>query len=107
VLKGYLPFDSLDHSTWTPVFMAVVSDNHYDESKQMLESLLQHYPASKIIYFDAGLKDEQAAEVIQFKNVEYRRFNFSAYSAHVYHLKTYAFKGFFAIFLKTILPIIE
>jgi hypothetical protein len=88
--------------------MTVVSANHYEESKPMIKQLLKHYPNSKIIYFDAGLTDKQAAELINFTNVEYRRFNFTAYSAHVYQLKTYAFKGSFAIVsLKTILPITE
>jgi hypothetical protein len=42
--------------------MTVVSENHYDESIPMLGTVINEYPGSKVIYFDAGLKEQQVSK---------------------------------------------
>ncbi|KAI6183476.1 Protein of unknown function DUF1647 domain containing protein [Aphelenchoides bicaudatus] len=85
-------FETLNATTWVPIFMTVVSSNHYKESRPMLGTIMNEYPSAKVIYFDAGLTDQQAEEIQKWGNVDYRKFNFSIYPAHVPNLKTYAFK---------------
>lgn len=49
----------MNASTWVPVFMTVVSENHYKESQPMVGTVMNEYPGSKVIYYDAGLTEKQ------------------------------------------------
>ena len=45
------------------VFLTATSWNHYKESLAGVASVLEYFPKNKIMYYDLGLKKEQANEV--------------------------------------------
>jgi hypothetical protein len=48
-------YDRLDDS-WKPTFVSSIASNHFKEGRKMVQSIANHYPDSKIILFDIGLK---------------------------------------------------
>ncbi|KAI6171814.1 hypothetical protein M3Y98_00904100 [Aphelenchoides besseyi] len=77
---------------WIPIFVTPCSSNHFNESRVMVKVIRETYKNAKIVYYDIGLTAEEVDEVQSWCNVEYRKFNFSAFPSHVSSLKSYAFK---------------
>ena len=72
-----------------------ISDNHFEESKGMLASVIRCLPHNKLILYDIGLSDENRKELKEmFNSIEMRQFPFENYS-HLPHVKdphSYAWK---------------
>ncbi|CAD5220065.1 unnamed protein product [Bursaphelenchus xylophilus] len=86
---------------WIPVFGSAASSDHFPELRNLVLDVRKRVPNSKIIIYDLGLKQTEADEVKSWCNVEYRKFEFKKYPAHVRHLKNYAFKLVIAEILQT------
>ena len=75
------------------VFVSALSDNHFEEAKEMLRTVTECLPETTIIIYDLGLsKLFQNSISAYYKNVKLRRFPFYAYPPHVSSLQTYAWK---------------
>ena len=68
------------------------SSNHYEEFKGNIEHFSEHFPGTKVIFYDLGLDDSQVSKVKTLSFVVYRKFNFDAYPPHVRNLHNYAWK---------------
>ncbi|KAI6190410.1 hypothetical protein M3Y97_00114700 [Aphelenchoides bicaudatus] len=77
---------------WKPVFVTSMSSGHFSEGRKLAKSIADHYPDSKIVIFDIGLKSDEVEELKEWCNVVYKQFNFDQLPPHVKILKTYAFK---------------
>ena len=89
------PIESIDAKT--PFFDLVApvtacSSNHYGEFKSHIEDFRKNFPGKKCFFYDLGLSDEQINEVKNMPDLEYRKFDFSAYPEHVHKLTNYAWK---------------
>lgn len=89
------PIESIDAKT--PFFDLVApvtacSSNHYGEFKPHIEDFRKNFPGKKCFFYDLGLSDEQINEVKNMPDLEYRKFDFSAYPEHVHKLTNYAWK---------------
>ena len=75
------------------VFVSALSDNHFEEAKEMLRTVTECLPETTIIIYDLGLSRYiQNSISAYYKNVKLRRFPFYAYPPHVSSLQTYAWK---------------
>ena len=92
--------DSVGRNTITSfmqrlVTVTAISDNHFDESQDMLHSVKRCLPNNKVILYDLGLSDTNKRRIEElYKNVEIRPFPFWNYEnlPHVRNLLTYAWK---------------
>ena len=62
------------------VYFAAISDNHFDEAKDMLASVKICFPEKKIILYDLGLNQARRRQLTQQGNIELRPFPFKEYS---------------------------
>ena len=74
------------------VFVTGASSNHFGEFKGHLQSFLTNFPRNKLMFYDLGLKTSEATEISKESRIEYRKFDFSRYPAHVKNLHNYAWK---------------
>ncbi|CAD5225474.1 unnamed protein product [Bursaphelenchus okinawaensis] len=78
--------------TWSTVFVAAVSENHFFELRSFVAKLRKYYKKSRLVVYDIGLSSNSISEIKSWCYVEYRYFNFSHYPEHVKHLANYSFK---------------
>ena len=75
------------------VHVTGASSNHFDEHRGNVKSFLTHYPGVKLIFYDLGLTASEVKQVLKQAGIEYRKFDFSRYPAHVKNLFNYAWKA--------------
>ena len=78
------------------VFVTAFSSNHFIEAHDMIGSVHQFLPNTKIIVYDLGMNDEQRSKASTYCNVEVRKFDFDKYPPHVKNLMNYAWKPLLA-----------
>ena len=85
----------LDSVETFPEIVAVTgsSSNHFDEHKGHIESFRSYYPGVKLIFYDLGLTASEVKQVLEQAGIEYRKFDFTRYPAHVRNLYNYAWKA--------------
>jgi hypothetical protein len=76
-----------------PIFATGSSSNHLAEAKSLIVTIQRHFGnTSRILFYDLGLQESEAAEMKAACNVEYRKFSFEAYPDSVRVLKTFRWK---------------
>ena len=75
------------------VIVTGASSNHFVEYMGHIESFLTYFPGVKLIFYDLGLTPSEVMEVTEESGIEYRKFDFSRYPAHVKNLFNYAWKA--------------
>ncbi|KAI0238690.1 hypothetical protein LSAT2_010574 [Lamellibrachia satsuma] len=68
------------------------SSDHFNESIDSVASMQTNMPGKTIIYYDLGLTTTEIAQLKTWCNVEYRKFNMTAYPTFVKNLVLYAWK---------------
>ncbi|MFH4978761.1 hypothetical protein AB6A40_005470 [Gnathostoma spinigerum] len=75
-----------------PIIVTASSSDHWEESLAHIESVLDLWPESKVIFYDLGLTSQEEEEAKLMFKVEYRKFNFEPYPSHVRDLTVYSWK---------------
>ena len=74
------------------VFLFASSTHRFSGTKKAIGSTQRAFPHQKIILYDIGLNQYEAAEAQLFCDVEYRAFNFSKYDDYLKPLREYRWK---------------
>ena len=76
------------------VYVSALSDNHFNEAKDMFKTVIGCLPKNKLILYNLGLNERHKKALSAYENVEIRPFPFKNYSRlpHVKNLHTYAWK---------------
>ena len=74
------------------VYVSALSDNHFDEAKEMLRTVTECLPETTIIIYDLGLSRYIQQKLSAYKNVQLRSFPFHANKPYVRNLRNYAWK---------------
>lgn len=84
------------NETYLPTFVTALSNNHFEESVGLFNSLNilknQSFPELTVIVYDIGLTREKASMVQGMCNCSVRTFPFEAYPRHVRNLRGYTWK---------------
>ena len=46
---------------WKPVFVTSIASNHFKEGRKLIKLISDHYPDSKIVVYDIGLKQSDVS----------------------------------------------
>uniref|UniRef100_A0A914WTI8 Uncharacterized protein n=1 Tax=Plectus sambesii TaxID=2011161 RepID=A0A914WTI8_9BILA len=77
----------------SPIFATGSSSNHFTEARALIVSIRAQFGSTpRIIFYDLGLSDGEAAEVKAGCNIEYRKFAFEKYPSSVRDLTTFRWK---------------
>ncbi|CAJ0592907.1 unnamed protein product [Cylicocyclus nassatus] len=79
--------------TWKPsppVFVTAFSENHQNESLNLIKSVAQHFINQRMIVYDLGNVDLDLFK--EWKFLEFRKFNFDEYPAYVKSLREFRWK---------------
>ena len=77
------------------VVVSSVSNNHFEEAKDMIASVQTHMPNTTLIVYSLGLKDSQVQVLRSYCNLEVRIFDFDKYPTLKYsrqNLQKYGWK---------------
>ena len=72
--------------------VTAASSNHFGEYKRNIESFVTYFPGVKLIFYDLGLADPEVKQLTEQAGIEYRKFEFTRYPAHVKNLQNYCWK---------------
>ena len=77
----------------TDLYLITYSNQRYFKALQNLIGSVHFWePDLRIVIYDIGMNENQVHEILNWKNVLYKKFNFSLYPPHVQKLKNYAFR---------------
>ena len=72
--------------------VTAASSNHFGEHKRNIQSFLTNFPGLKLIFYDLGLAASEIKQLTEHAAIEYRKFEFTRYPAHVKNLQNYCWK---------------
>uniref|UniRef100_A0A9J2P741 Nucleotide-diphospho-sugar transferase domain-containing protein n=1 Tax=Ascaris lumbricoides TaxID=6252 RepID=A0A9J2P741_ASCLU len=76
----------------TVVMVTAFSEDHWPEARRLISTIRRFWPYQKVIVYDLGLEAVTVYAVRQLCNVEYRKFDFSAYPSYVHRLGEFRWK---------------
>ena len=78
---------------YTDLYLITYADERFFIALQNLIGSVHFWePNLRIVIYDIGMNENQVHEILNWKNVLYKKFNFSLYPPHMQELKKYAFK---------------
>ena len=77
---------------YRPTMLSASDARFYDNVKNYVGSLHHYEPNLQIVIYDLGLTDEQRNDMVKWRNVEVRTFDYDRYPEHVKNKKTFAWK---------------
>ena len=82
----------LDVMVKNTIIVTAMSSNHFAEGQNLIGSIQQKMPGTKIIVYNIGMTTSQLDQLRHICDLELRNFDFDRYPSHVSRLLTYAWK---------------
>ena len=93
LLKQYMIEKENFMEGYTDLYLITYANQRFFKAlKNLIGSVHFWEPDLRIVIYDVGMSGSQVHEILNWKNVLYKQFNFSLYPPHVKQLKNYAFK---------------
>ena len=71
-------FKKIDVTNYNLTIVTAADSSHFKSALQLINSILNYEPQSKIIFYDLGLQEDEKKVLLDFK-IKYKTFNFDSY----------------------------